>query len=103
LGHIWAAVQTELLTYRRLRDGDSWNSENFDMATILENLKSRTGISIGLVQKSLMKPYCACGRFDDTCGFVLRGLAAKDYFSNLDNWKRTTFVGVPVDMQHFYY
>ena len=36
MGHIWAAVQAELLTYRRLDDHDPWNSEDFDMVTLLD-------------------------------------------------------------------
>jgi len=55
LGHIWAAVQTELLTRRRLREGDLWVSEFFDMDTLLENLELDEELSIGLVKGGLWK------------------------------------------------
>lgn len=102
LGHIWAAIQTELLTYRRLRDGDPWHSENFNMTTLLEDLKSGGNISIGLVQKSMMKPYCKCGRFGDHSHFVLREEAAEEYFSNLDDFKRTSFIAHLSHMRDIY-
>jgi hypothetical protein len=103
LGHIWAAMQTELLTYRRLRDGDPWHSENLNVTTLLEDLKSGSNISIGLVQKSMMRPYCKCGRFGDRSHFVLREEAAEEYFSNLDDFKRTSFINVPSHIHEFYY
>jgi hypothetical protein len=103
IGHIWAAVQAELLTYRRLQEHDPWNSQDFDMAILLDNLKSGTGVSIGLVQKSVMKPYCRYGRFQDTFGFVLREEATQDYVSNLDNWNRSAFIHVPRCLWDEYY
>jgi hypothetical protein len=36
LATLWVAVQTELLTYRRFKEGDPWISENFNMESILE-------------------------------------------------------------------
>ncbi|KAI9785533.1 MAG: hypothetical protein M1839_009274 [Geoglossum umbratile] len=95
LGHIWAAIRTELLTYRRLGPEDTWNSENFDMHELLKSLEAGGTISIGLVGKGMMKPYCNCGVFG---GFyhpnVRREDVADEYFSNLDDWNRTTFIEV---------
>jgi len=103
LGHVWAAVQAELLTYRRLDDHDPWNSDDFDMVTLLDNLRSGTEPSIGMVQKSVMKPYCVCGRFQGTANFALREEATKDYVSNLDDWNRATFILVPRRLWEAYY
>jgi hypothetical protein len=93
LGHIWAAVQTELLNYRRLEDGDPWTSENFDMGALLDSLEAKTGIYIRLVKDLMMKPYCICGTFQDIHEIcVIREEAAAYYFSNLDDWNRTSFI-----------
>jgi len=91
---LWAAVQTELLTYRRLAEGDAWVSENFDMTTLLESLRNgEDNINIGLVRKSMMKPVSDKGDFRNGPLSVLR---AEDvsmyYFANMDDWSRTTFL-----------
>jgi hypothetical protein len=65
LGHIWAAVQTELLTHRRRQDGDHWMSENFDMDALLGSLELDSELAIGFVKRGVMKKYCSCGSFTD--------------------------------------
>ncbi|KAI9764311.1 MAG: hypothetical protein M1840_008529 [Geoglossum simile] len=95
LGHIWAATQTEMLTYRRLEDDDTWTSGNFDMADLLKSLEAGMQPSIGFIKKGLMKPYCKCGRFDDVLHIALREDTTVSYFSNLENWNRTTFINIP--------
>lgn len=96
LASLWAAVQTELLTYRRLKEGDEWVSRNFNMHTLDESLNSRDKVDIALVQNQMMKPFCYCGEFPgalSACPIV--DDAAAYYFSNLDDWNRTTFIRVP--------
>jgi hypothetical protein len=95
LGHIWAAIQTEMLTYRRLEEYDPWTSENFDMDDLLKSLEAGVRPSVGYIEKQMMRPYCNCGRFQGTLGMALREEAAASYFSNLDDWNRTTFTEVP--------
>lgn len=94
---LWAAIQTELLTYRRIAKGDPWISPNFDMASVLESLENGDELSIGLVSKSLMKPFCRCGIFresdDPACLRVEE--ACTRYFSNLEDWGRSTFLYAP--------
>jgi len=96
LGHIWAAAQTELLTYRRRSEDESWTSENFDMEALLQSLETKTAVSIPLVQKSIMRSYCPCGLFKDgwmECSYgVRREDAAAYYFSNLDDWARASML-----------
>jgi hypothetical protein len=94
LAILWAAVQTELLTYRRLAEEDAWISENFDMDVLLENLKNRSEIDIRLVAKQMMKPFCGCGKFGDAADDVAVCVeeACAYYFSNLEDWGRTTFI-----------
>ena len=65
LGHIWAAVQTELLTHRRRQDGDHWMSENFDMDALLGSLELDSELAIGFVKRGVMKEYCSCGSFTE--------------------------------------
>lgn len=93
---LWAAVQTELLTYRRLEEGDEWISQTFNMHTLDEGLISRDDVDIALVQSEMMKPICDCGSFltgHPVCPTV--DDATSYYFSNLDDWNRTTFIRVP--------
>ncbi|KAF4629654.1 hypothetical protein G7Y89_g8491 [Cudoniella acicularis] len=97
LATLWAAVQTELLTYRRLTEGDPWISKNFDMASVLESLENGDTLSIGIVSKGMMNPFCNCGTFresdDPVCVRVEE--ACTDYFSNLEDWSRSTFLSTP--------
>jgi hypothetical protein len=41
--------------------------------------------------------------FEDKWNMVLREEAAKEYFSNLDDWNRTTFIDIPRNLYEFYY
>lgn len=96
LATIWAAVRTELLTYRRRTEEDAWLSPHFDMESLADGLKAGGRVSIPLVENNMMKRFCKCGRFikelpdctlaDDACAY---------YFSNLDDWGRTTFIASP--------
>ena len=97
LASLWAAVQTELLTYRRLEEGDGWISHNFDMHALDEGLISGGKVDVALVQKDMMKPFCDCGRFPEfNCQVLpIADDAAAYYFSNLDNWSRSTFIESP--------
>ena len=93
LASLWASVQTELLTYRRLQEGDGWISHNFDMNTLNESLDCGNKLDIALVRKKMMKPYCWGGEFPGAipaCA-VLEDVAAY-YFSNLEEWNRSTFL-----------
>lgn len=59
LATLFAAVQTELLTYRRLREGDPWVSENFDLVALSRDLREgdENLPSIGLVQKKALETF----------------------------------------------
>ena len=96
LGHIWAAAQTELLTYRRREEDAPWMSENFDMEALLQSLETKTTVSMPLVQNRMMKSYCPCGIFGDERAYdfycLRREEAAAYYFSNLDDWAQTSIV-----------
>jgi hypothetical protein len=99
LGHIWASVQAELLSYRRLKENDPWTSEYFDMEKLLRSLQLGDGISLGFLEQDMLAPYCRCGRFGwDT---PHREQTAKYYFGNLDDYTRLTAIPLPIRLCKF--
>ena len=98
LASLWASVQTELLTYRRLQEGDGWISQNFDMKALNDSLDRGHKLDIALVRNEMMKPYCRHGEFPyavPACPVV--DDVAACYFSNLDDWNRSTFLSASDD------
>lgn len=97
LGHLWAAVQAEILTYRRLRDSDNWLSDNFDMEEVLEGLEAGNGVRTGFFHKELLRAFCACGVFESAKqpDFACVDEVCYEYFSNLEEWERTTYLWCP--------
>lgn len=103
LGIIWAAIQVELLTYRRLQDGDPWLSSKFDLQDVAEGLRaSDDSILMRLVKNhgdDAFEGFSHCGLFLDVLneGCARREEACASYFANLDDWKRTTFIPARYD------
>jgi hypothetical protein len=95
LATLWAAVQTELLTYRRLKEGDPWVSSNFAMSSIALGLDRCDQVDSPLATKNMMKPFCRCGRFVNHTDPQISTLTdvSKYYFANLDG-KGATYLGV---------
>ncbi|OCK75361.1 hypothetical protein K432DRAFT_429471 [Lepidopterella palustris CBS 459.81] len=95
LAALWAAVQTEFLTYRRLKEGDAWISEYFNMESLLESLDNGGYLSIRLVEEHLMNTFCVCGVFDS---YHPHRPTVKDvthqYIANLDVWDRATYIAI---------
>ncbi|THV53683.1 hypothetical protein BGAL_0044g00080 [Botrytis galanthina] len=104
VGKLWAAVQTELLTYRRLEEGDSWLSSNFDMRSLLDGIPLGF-VSLPLLENDMMKPFCRCGRFinvhDEAC--VCVDEACSHYFSNLEDWERSAYIVIPEGATYYEY
>ncbi|KAI0121969.1 hypothetical protein F4814DRAFT_407096 [Daldinia grandis] len=102
LGQIWAAIQAELLTYRRLSEEDGWLSANFDMEKLWgaleddneELLREFADNPDHITGESKLKGYSSCGHFDGAgiplC--AIREEVCNSYYANLDNWERTTFI-----------
>lgn len=104
LGHVWAAVQAELLTYRRQSEAEPWISPRFDLARLLQCLDTDSPISMPMIDEGLMKGYCRCGVFNQAdWGFALREMAANGWFGNLDIWDRSTFIDVPPRLEAILY
>lgn len=93
-----AAVQTEILTYRRLREDDPWISPFFDMLSVLRSLQTGKPISIDLITKDMMQPVCKHGLFETGDPWCPRAEHVMKYpFSNLEDWFRTTFLPPTLD------
>lgn len=98
LGMIWAAIQVELLTYRRLGEDDPWLSWMFEMRDVVEGLQARDdSIVRRLVENrglNTFRPFTQCGIFSKARdpGCVRREEACTFYYANLDDWKRTAFI-----------
>jgi hypothetical protein len=97
IGTLWAAIQTELLTYRRLTDEDPWISENFELSAVLDGLNNGGLLPIKLVEEDMMAPFCRCGRFtevtDEACACVDE--VCTHYFANVDVWSRASYIMIP--------
>lgn len=93
LGHVWAAVQAELLNYRRLSHGDPWVSDYCNLASIYSSLKSDGPFSVPLVDKQMMRPYCRCGRFGEH-GVAIREDTARIDFKNFHEGERASFIWI---------
>ncbi|WXC47671.1 hypothetical protein QX201_007385 [Fusarium graminearum] len=96
IGILWATIQAEFLTYRRLTVHDLWISEKFHMVALQAWLKGETqGFNTPLVVQGMMKTYSRCGWFLDRYNlwaFATASDVCKEWFANLDNYGRTTFV-----------
>ena len=96
LGDLWAAVRTEMLTYRRVDVECAWHSTNFDMQSVYRCLAENQKLRIGLIDADLMKEHCRCGLFEsESLGFVTMDDVSSRYFANLDDWSRITIILPP--------
>lgn len=71
LGLIWALVQAEMLTYRKIEDLGAWISDNFSMSALKNWLQGEAvGLEMPFVQKDMLREHTICGWFDDAEFFV---------------------------------
>jgi len=105
IGKLWAAIQTELLTYRRITEEDPWMSENISMEAILDGLKNQGFFDIPLIMENMMTPYCQCGRFLDVLdeASVCVDEECTHYFANVDVWERAVYIDIPEDTNYCWY
>ncbi|SCV48818.1 uncharacterized protein FFB14_10548 [Fusarium fujikuroi] len=98
IGLIWASIQTELLTYRRIRDGDTWISENFSMKALKVWLgEEDTELSMPLTQNRMFKDHTPCGWFGKASDFLCPTAeeVCTEYFMNMDIYSRTSYINQP--------
>ncbi|KLU89869.1 hypothetical protein MAPG_08839 [Magnaporthiopsis poae ATCC 64411] len=103
LGRLWAAVQVELVTYRRLQEDQPWISADFDLQLLRKGLDTNLGASsLPLIAKGMLEDFSPCGWFvaaqDDNAVEVYTAPRAQDVCSrhimNMDIWERTEFCGL---------
>ncbi|KAI6297578.1 hypothetical protein MCOR11_000458 [Pyricularia oryzae] len=107
LGRIWATIQAELVTYRRLGEEDAWISTNFDLRHLRQGLELGSDVSfMPFVSSSMIKDFSRCGWFvfgderedrADYRSITIRPMPrAQDvcsfYFMNMEDWSRSTFI-----------
>ncbi|KAI1122511.1 hypothetical protein F5Y10DRAFT_287089 [Nemania abortiva] len=104
MGLLWATIQTEMLTYRRVNEGDPWVSKNFSIRALEDWLSgSSANFLTPLVTDNMMTEHSKCGWFPGSECFVCP--AAQDvsarYFMNMDIYTRSTFLESP-DLLHLW-
>lgn len=95
IGTLWAMIQVELLTYRRVLPGDSWVSGKFPIKEVtawLKNLSDKA--TMPLLANEMMRPYAPCGRFEkaNDYDFPIASEACTTHFRNFDISDRTSFI-----------
>ena len=98
-GLLWATIQTEFLTYRRVRTIDPWISGHFQMSALRAWLRGEAEeFDTPLVSSGMMRPYSKCGWFhpQDVQRYPFIFTTASDvcqeWFANVDDYTRAAFV-----------
>ncbi|CAH0040157.1 unnamed protein product [Clonostachys rhizophaga] len=92
LGLVWATIQTELLTYRRLDEAMPWISAHFSMQSLKIFLKSdRQRFDTPLVKAAMMKPHSECGWFGDPI-IPIADDVCNHFFMNMEDHSRSSFL-----------
>ncbi|KAF5582779.1 hypothetical protein FPCIR_9366 [Fusarium pseudocircinatum] len=98
IGLLWASIQTELLTYRRVRDGDSWISKNFSMKALNAWLEENDAeLLMPIAQNRMFKEHTRCGWFGDALDFLcpIAEEVCTEHFMNMDIYSRTSYIEQP--------
>ncbi|PVH95956.1 hypothetical protein DM02DRAFT_689112 [Periconia macrospinosa] len=98
LATLWASVQAELLTYRRLDHNMSWVSQYFSMEDLHSQLERCEPISTKYGKPGLLQTHCICGKFVSSTIPVLSEVTDPD-IANLDIWERATYGVLYRDVQ----
>ena len=103
LGLLWATIQVELLTYRRINIEDSWVSRRFSMDALKTWLEGGSSEFLTpLVEGRMMEEHSPCGWFhgDDFVCPVAEDVC-KEHFMNMDVYDRTNFLPTPDLIDHW--
>lgn len=104
MGLLWASIQTELLTYRRLSEGEGWVSENFSMNALKAWLEGHSSeFSTPLVQNRMFKTHTRCGWFNHAPDFLFPNAeeVCTEYFMNMDLYGRASYIRQPNLLRSF--
>ncbi|KAH7384591.1 hypothetical protein BKA66DRAFT_569837 [Pyrenochaeta sp. MPI-SDFR-AT-0127] len=96
LATLWASVQAELLSYRRVDDEDDWISPRFSMERLKGQLERGEPLSVGYADQNLLQPHCICGDFG-AWPFPKLSDATDPDIANLDIWDRATYAYVDLE------
>jgi len=108
LSLLWAAIQTELLTYRRVQSNDSWISGNFSMDALRVWLTGdEEAFSTPLVTEGLMdwndgRSCCGWLNADGECLIPVASEVCTRPFMNMDVDERAKFLPRPEIMEAFF-
>jgi hypothetical protein len=100
IGHLWATIQAEFLTYRRTKITDPWISEIFQMGALRAWLRDEAeDFDTPLAREGMLNAYSKCGWFLDERRFGDIFATASDvcaeWFANMDDYEKATFVHAP--------
>ncbi|KAK1499025.1 hypothetical protein CCUS01_02646 [Colletotrichum cuscutae] len=94
LGVLWATIQTELLTYRKINVDDADISDYFQLSSLLRWLEGGSDtFETPLLTNGMMKAHTPCGWFDrlESSFAVTASDVYSEYFMNMDIWSRASF------------
>jgi hypothetical protein len=94
---LWAAIQAEISTYRRIQERDEWLSRYFSMEELRKQLRRGEIITTNYVKEELLRTHCVCGQFSTYGTVIVPTLSdtTTRYIANLDVWQRATYVPFP--------
>jgi hypothetical protein len=97
LGLLWATIQVEFLTYRRIKEGDPWISDRFPMRALLMWLEGEENeFRTEILSRHLMGEVSRCGWFDgQDFACPIAEEATREHIMNMDVYDRTTFIARP--------
>lgn len=95
LATLWAAVQAELSTYRRLDERYGWTSDYFSMEQLRDQLDRGEHVSVKYADAGLLQTHCVCGSFSTYRGIPTLSDTTTQYIANLDVWQRATYSHLP--------
>lgn len=99
-GLLWATIQAEFLTYRRTKITDPWISDNFRMGALRAWVRDEAkDFDTPLVREGMLNAYSKCGWFLDEQRdghiFATASDVCAEWFANMDDYEKATFVHAP--------
>ena len=90
---LWASIQAELLTYRRVHEDDPWISIRFNMAEALHTFQSEISFKGGFLKEGLVteESYCKCGGMGKGEPPVADDVSLSSHM-NFDIWNRSKYI-----------
>ncbi|KAF4455204.1 hypothetical protein FALBO_15681 [Fusarium albosuccineum] len=103
IGLLWATIQAELLSYRRLGEGEPWISAKFSMIALTRWLKGDSAeFQTPLVENQMLTKFTRCGWFNKTSDFLhpIAQEVCAEYFMNMDIYSRASYIESPYVLEY---